>query len=142
MLLFLNINGSLRFLSCSALQHIDQTWPGSKCQTLTTLYVLSCAAYGGSDWFLMSHLHTVVFASRNGCNNNRSDSDVSHSDTLCFSSSKLGVRHSSILHAHCSLTLLQVILAGQTNPTSQRIVAWYRALKIRPSYTYLRTDWR
>jgi hypothetical protein len=56
-----------------------------------------CATYGGSDWFLMCHLYTVVFASRNDYNSNRSDTDVSLSDALCFNSPEHDVRYSSIL---------------------------------------------
>ena len=37
---FLNANGSLRFLSCLALQRIDQSWLGSNCQTFSKRYVL------------------------------------------------------------------------------------------------------
>ncbi len=78
------MNGSLRFLSCLALQHIDRTWLGFNYQTLSTWYVLSCATDGGSKQFLMCLLNTVVLTSLDARINSRCDSDASLSDTFYF----------------------------------------------------------
>jgi hypothetical protein len=48
LLLFLNVNGSLGFLSCFTLQHVDRISLGSLFKTLSTWYVLSCATDDGS----------------------------------------------------------------------------------------------
>jgi hypothetical protein len=47
LLLFLNINGNLRFLSYLAMQRVDRTWLYYKYQNLSTWYVISCAIEGG-----------------------------------------------------------------------------------------------
>jgi hypothetical protein len=89
------------------LQYIDRTWLGPKYQTPSTLYVLSCATDGGSDWFLMCPLNTAVFVAIDGRNNNRCDSNVSLFRTFCISSghvssSPILTSNQILLHTHCS----------------------------------------
>jgi hypothetical protein len=66
-----------------------------------TRYVLSCVTDGGND-SVFYVLNSVVFASRDGCNNNRRDSDVSLSDTIWWPHDYVRFFHSILLHAHCS----------------------------------------
>jgi hypothetical protein len=86
LLLYLNLSGSLLFVFCLALQHVNQTWPCLKYQTPSTWYVLSCATTDGRiDWLLMRLLNAVVFGAIVGCNNNRCDSDLSLFGPFCIS---------------------------------------------------------
>jgi hypothetical protein len=84
------------------LQHIDRTWLGSKYQTLSTWYVLSCDTDSGSDRVLMCLLNTVVSAAIDGCNYTRRDSDVSFFDTFCISSGHVSF---SLIHIQFFSTL-------------------------------------
>ena len=57
----MNANGSLRFLSCLALQRIDQSWLGSNCQTFSKRYVLLVLLMAEATGFLFVS-YTQLFA--------------------------------------------------------------------------------
>ena len=93
--------------------------------------------------FICISLNIVVFVARNGCNNNRRDSDVSLFDK--FYISPRHVSYSPIPSLIFStLTIIKVFEPDQSHPTYKILClsACYRALVIPQSYICPPVDWK
>ena len=89
--------------------------------------------------FLCLFGNTVVHVTLVGYDDNRSDSDVSLSDTFCFSPQHVRYSSNQLIF---TLSVCLFIVEHKTQKTPEGVPSCSRIPNIPPSYTYLPTNWR